>query len=61
MKQVEKVFEVTANPDEMEAVRQALERQGMPVLEATGEAHDFRVDTPPTSDVSEAEPLPAAS
>jgi YebC/PmpR family DNA-binding regulatory protein len=44
VKQVEKVFEVTANPDEMEAVRQALERQGMPVLEA-------RVDMVPQSTV----------
>jgi YebC/PmpR family DNA-binding regulatory protein len=44
VKQVEKVFEVTASPDEMEAVRQALERQGMPVLEA-------RVDMVPQSTV----------
>jgi len=44
VKQVEKVFEVSANPDEMEGVRQALERQGMPVLEA-------RVDMVPQSTV----------
>ena len=44
VKQVEKVFEVTASPDEMESVRQALERQGMPVLEA-------RVDMVPQSTV----------
>jgi len=44
VKQVEKVFEVTASPDEMETVRQALERQGMPVLEA-------RVDMVPQSTV----------
>jgi len=44
VRQVEKVFEVTANPDEMEAVRQALERQGMPVVEA-------RVDMVPQSTV----------
>src|SRR5258705_11193117 len=37
VKQVEKVFEVTASPDEMEAVRQALERQGMPGVEARGD------------------------
>src|SRR5260370_10330156 len=36
VRQVEKVFEVTANPDEMEAVRQALERPGMPVGQAPG-------------------------
>lgn len=34
VKQVEKVFEITTAPDEMESVRQALERQGIPVLEA---------------------------
>jgi len=33
VKQVEKAFEITTAPDEMEAVRQALERQGVPVLE----------------------------
>ena len=44
VKQVEKVFEVTASPDEMETVRQALERQGMPVVEA-------RVDMVPQSTV----------
>src|SRR6266849_5316997 len=44
VKQVEKVFEVSANADEMETVRQALERQGMPVVEA-------RVDMVPQSTV----------
>ena len=44
VKQVEKVFEITTAPDEMEAVRQALERQGLPVLEA-------RVDMVPQSTV----------
>jgi YebC/PmpR family DNA-binding regulatory protein len=34
VKQVEKVFEITTAPDEMEAVRQALERARVPVLEA---------------------------
>jgi len=32
VKQVEKVFEITTAPDEMERVRQALERQGVPIL-----------------------------
>jgi transcriptional/translational regulatory protein YebC/TACO1 len=31
---VEKVFEITTTPDEMEAVRHALEGKGLPVLEA---------------------------
>jgi transcriptional/translational regulatory protein YebC/TACO1 len=31
---VEKVFEITTTPDEMETVRQALEVKGMPILEA---------------------------
>ncbi len=44
VKQIEKVFEITTTPDEMEAVRQALERQGMPVLEA-------KVDMVPQSTV----------
>ncbi len=44
VKQVEKVFEITTAPDEMEAVRQTLERQGMPVLEA-------KVDMVPQSTV----------
>ncbi|HLF48411.1 MAG TPA: YebC/PmpR family DNA-binding transcriptional regulator [Methylomirabilota bacterium] len=44
VKLVEKVFEITTAPDEMEAVRQALERQGMPVLEA-------KVDMVPQSTV----------
>jgi YebC/PmpR family DNA-binding regulatory protein len=44
VKPVEKVFEITTAPDEMEAVRQALERQGMPVLEA-------KVDMVPQSTV----------
>jgi YebC/PmpR family DNA-binding regulatory protein len=44
VKRVEKVFEVTTTPDEMEAVRQALERQRVPVLEA-------RVDLVPQSTV----------
>ena len=34
VKQVEKSFEVTTASDEMEAVRQALEKKGAPVLEA---------------------------
>jgi YebC/PmpR family DNA-binding regulatory protein len=34
VKQVEKVFEITTGPDEMETVRQSLERQAVPVLEA---------------------------
>jgi len=34
MRQVEKVFEITTAPAEMEAVREALQRQGVPVLEA---------------------------
>ena len=34
VKQVEKVFEITTAPDDVETVRQALERQGVPVLEA---------------------------
>jgi YebC/PmpR family DNA-binding regulatory protein len=34
VKQVENVFEIATPPDEMEAVRQALERRGVPVLEA---------------------------
>jgi YebC/PmpR family DNA-binding regulatory protein len=34
VKQVEKVFEVTTDPDAIEVVRQALERQGIAVLEA---------------------------
>jgi YebC/PmpR family DNA-binding regulatory protein len=34
VKQVEKVFEIATAPDEMEAVRQGLERAGVPVLEA---------------------------
>src|SRR5260370_36442013 len=36
VRQVEKVFEGTANPDEMEAVRQALGRPGIPGGEARG-------------------------
>jgi YebC/PmpR family DNA-binding regulatory protein len=44
VKPVEKVFEITTTPDEMETVRQALERQGMPVLEA-------KVDMVPQSTV----------
>jgi YebC/PmpR family DNA-binding regulatory protein len=36
VKQVEKSFEITTAPDEMERVRQALERKGAPVLEAAG-------------------------
>lgn len=44
VKLVEKVFEITTTPDEMEAVRQTLERQGMPVLEA-------KVDMVPQSTV----------
>jgi YebC/PmpR family DNA-binding regulatory protein len=44
VKPVEKVFEITTVPDEMETVRQALERQGMPVLEA-------KVDMVPQSTV----------
>jgi YebC/PmpR family DNA-binding regulatory protein len=35
VKRVEKAFEITAVPDEMEAVRSALEGQGVPVLEAS--------------------------
>jgi YebC/PmpR family DNA-binding regulatory protein len=35
VKRVEKAFEITASPDEMEAVRSALEGQGVPVLEAS--------------------------
>lgn len=35
VKRVEKAFEVMTAPDEMEAVREALERRGVPVLEAT--------------------------
>jgi transcriptional/translational regulatory protein YebC/TACO1 len=31
---VEKVFEITTSPDEMESVRQSLEAKGLPVLEA---------------------------
>jgi transcriptional/translational regulatory protein YebC/TACO1 len=31
---VEKVFEITTTPDEMETVRQALEVKGIPVIEA---------------------------
>ena len=31
---VEKVFEITTVPDEMESVRQSLEAKGLPVLEA---------------------------
>ncbi len=34
VKRIEKAFEVTTAPDEMETVRQALERKGAPVLEA---------------------------
>ena len=34
VKRVEKVFEITTVPDEMESVRQALERQGIAVLQA---------------------------
>ncbi|MBI2528435.1 MAG: YebC/PmpR family DNA-binding transcriptional regulator [Candidatus Rokubacteria bacterium] len=34
VKLVEKAFEITTAPDEMERVREALERQGVPVLEA---------------------------
>ena len=34
VKRVEKAFEITTAPDEMEPVREALERQGIPVLEA---------------------------
>ena len=34
MRTVEKVFEITTTPDEMETVRHALEAKGMPVLEA---------------------------
>ncbi len=44
VKQVEKVFEITTVPDEMESVRQALERHGVPVLEG-------RVDMVPQSTV----------
>jgi YebC/PmpR family DNA-binding regulatory protein len=35
MRQVEKVFEITTAPAEMDAVRGALERKGVPVIEAT--------------------------
>ena len=35
VKRVEKAFEITTAADEMEAVRSALEGQGVPVLEAT--------------------------
>ena len=35
VKRVEKAFEITTAPDEREQVREALERQGVPVLEAT--------------------------
>jgi transcriptional/translational regulatory protein YebC/TACO1 len=31
---VEKVFEITTTPDEMDAVRHALEAKGLPVIEA---------------------------
>jgi YebC/PmpR family DNA-binding regulatory protein len=34
MKRVEKVYEISAAPDEIETVRQALEARGVPVLEA---------------------------
>ena len=34
VRQVEKMFEIATAPDEMETVRQALERQGVPVVEA---------------------------
>ena len=34
MRRVEKVFEITTAPAEMEAVREALQRRGVPVLEA---------------------------
>ena len=34
VRQVEKLFEIATAPDEMETVRQALERQGVPVVEA---------------------------
>jgi YebC/PmpR family DNA-binding regulatory protein len=34
VKLVEKVFEVTTAPDDLETVRQALERQGTPIVEA---------------------------
>ena len=34
VKRVEKAFEITTAPDEMDPVREALERQGIPVLEA---------------------------
>ncbi len=34
MRRVEKVFEITAGPAEMDAVRAALEKSGVPVLEA---------------------------
>ena len=33
VKAIEKVFEIATAPDEMETVRQALERQGVPVTE----------------------------
>jgi YebC/PmpR family DNA-binding regulatory protein len=35
VKKVEKAFEISTAPDEMEAVRSALETQGVPVLEAS--------------------------
>jgi YebC/PmpR family DNA-binding regulatory protein len=35
VKQVEKAFEITTAPDEMERVRQGLEQKGVPVLEAS--------------------------
>jgi YebC/PmpR family DNA-binding regulatory protein len=35
MRQVEKVFEITTAPAEMDAVRGALEKKGVPVVEAT--------------------------
>ncbi len=44
VKRVEKVFEVAVPPDELEAVRQSLERGGVPVLEG-------RVDMVPQSTV----------
>jgi YebC/PmpR family DNA-binding regulatory protein len=36
VKAVDKTFEVTTAPEELEAVREALERRGVPVLEAAG-------------------------
>jgi YebC/PmpR family DNA-binding regulatory protein len=35
VKQIEKAFEITTAPDEMERVRQGLEQKGVPVLEAS--------------------------